>query len=109
MLKQPPKQPEYRRNRAHGEFVRGLRSAFAEAGHDYGGGDGGRSALMEAIVSSTAERFELKSVSQGEAEQATTLPHRKVTKFLHGTEGAWNSTRKLHRDREMGQRPEFGC
>lgn len=105
MLKQPPKQPDYRRNRPHGDFVRGLRSAFATAGHDREG----RSALMEAIVSSTAERFELEPVSQAEAEQATALPHRKVTRFLHGDGGKWNATRKLHEAREMGQRPEFGC
>lgn len=80
MLKQPPKQPEYRQNRPHGKFVRGLRGAFADAGHARTSPSGGRSELIEAIVKATSDRLDLNEISQQEAEEAMLLPHRKVTR-----------------------------
>ena len=71
LLKQPKRQPAYRENRPHGNFVKALK-----------GDIGSRSELVAALTAAAAERLELHEVSLQEAEQALSVPHRKVTTLV---------------------------
>ena len=71
LLKMPPRQPEYRRGRAHGDFVRGLAESVAD-----------RDAFCNALAAAVATRLPLQQVSLEEVEAVAKLPHRSVTKLI---------------------------
>ena len=69
LLQLPKRRPEYRADRPHGDFVRGLKAS----------GVPDRSELLAAIVHAAASRLELTEVGVDEAAGALAAPHRKVT------------------------------
>ena len=71
LLKMPPRQPEYRKGRAHGDFVRGLGHSLAD-----------RDAFCAALAAAVSARLPLQEVSLQEAEAIAKLPHRAVTTLV---------------------------
>lgn len=72
LLQEPRKRPEYRAERPHGDFIRGLKAT----------GLRDRTALLDAIVDATSERVDLTEVGIGEVQAALGAPHRQVTKVV---------------------------
>lgn len=69
LLQMPKKRPEYRADREHESFLRSLSAA----------GVPDRSELVQAIISATADRFDLHEATAADTEEALATPHRKVT------------------------------
>eukprot|EP00966_Prymnesium_polylepis_P286455 6617226-Prymnesium_polylepis.2 len=71
LLKMPPRQPEYRKGRSHGDFVRGLSDSVAD-----------RDGFCAALAAAVAARLPLDEVPLAEAEAVAQLPHRAVTRLV---------------------------
>lgn len=99
LLKLPKRRPEYRAGRPHNDFVRGLRESV-----------GSRPLLMEALVGAVSERFELVPVPLAEAEEATYLPHRKVTRLIHSEGGPFAAATRIQEKHDSALPGcDFGC
>lgn len=72
LLRMPKRQPDYRAQRPHASFVRGLGDSLPCRRHQFG----------EALVRAIGERWELVPASVEEAEEAIARSHRKVTRML---------------------------
>ena len=70
LLRMPARRPEYRADRSHGQFVRGLAASGVPE----------RSQLMSALLGAVGERFNLQEVSVQEALPALAVEHRKTTR-----------------------------
>ena len=68
----PARQPEYRKSRPHGEFVRGLSDSIND-----------RDGFCDALVASVATRLTLQEVSLAEAMAVMKIPHRAVTALVN--------------------------
>jgi hypothetical protein len=68
LLRQPAKQPEYRRHRPHESFVQGLSASLPC-----------RDAFGRALVAAAGARFDLEQVQIEEALPALEAKHRSVT------------------------------
>lgn len=71
LLKMPPRQPEYRKGRMHGDFVRGLSASVSD-----------RDGFCAALAKAVSTRLPLQQASLAEAEAIANLPHRSVTKIV---------------------------
>ena len=71
LLRMPPRQPEYRKGRGHGEFVRGLAESVPD-----------RDAFSTALAEAMDARLTLQEVSLQHAEESLKLPHRQVTTLV---------------------------
>lgn len=71
LLRMPKRQPDYRAQRPHASFVRGL-GAVLPCRRQFG----------DALARAIAQRWELVPASLEEAEEAIGRPHRKVTRVL---------------------------
>ena len=72
-LRMPPRQPAYRAERAHNQFVRGLSEALPS-----------REGFLDALTAATGDRLPLQSVGLEETHEALRTAHRQVTKLLPG-------------------------
>jgi len=70
LLKSPKKQPEYRENRTHDDFVATLKSKYTEIGKEEESEDKRRELLLGAVYESLQEQrdFEVRSISFDAAE-----------------------------------------
>lgn len=71
LLQHPARQPEYRRQRAHEQFVQGLGAVLPN-----------RDAFGEALVAAAGQRFDLEAVELEEALPALETSHRRVTTLV---------------------------
>ena len=71
LLRMPAKQPEYRANRTHSDFVRGLGDALAD-----------RTGFVEALAAAAGAGFDMSEASLDDASAALDVPHRKITRLL---------------------------
>jgi lipoate-protein ligase A len=92
LLKSPRKQPEYRENRTHDDFVATLKSKYTEIGKEEESEDKRRELLLGAVYESLREHrdFEVRSVSFDAAENV----------LLDYNENVKPSTVKLWCDKE---------
>ena len=92
LLKSPKKQPEYRENRTHDDFVATLKSKYTEIGKEEESEDKRRELLLGAVYESLREHrdFEVRSVSFDAAENV----------LLDYNENVKPSTVKLWCDKE---------
>ena len=71
LLRQPKKQPAYREDRPHGDFVRGLGAALPD-----------RTAFVDALGDAVGRRMALEPVGVEAAEAALAREHRRVTTLV---------------------------
>ena len=69
LLRMPAKRPEYRANRPHADFIRGLAAAGVQD----------RGSLIASLLGAAAARLELTEVGLEETDAAMAAPHRKST------------------------------
>ena len=72
LLRMPASRPEYRADRPHDDFIRGLADA----------GVPDRDTFVAALIAATSERLELTEVSIDETRAAVAAPHRKMTRAV---------------------------
>ena len=71
LLKMPPRQPDYRAERSHRDFVRGLSAALPS-----------RATFLDALQKAVSERVQLVPTNIDEARIALSSPHRQTTRVL---------------------------
>lgn len=75
LLQMPKRQPDYRAQRPHSSFVRGLGKTLPC-----------RDEFDEALVEAVSRRWELVPVELDEVDDVLALPHRRVTRQLEPDE-----------------------
>jgi hypothetical protein len=72
LLRMPAKRPEYRANRPHADFIRGLAAA----------GVPDRGSFVASLLGAAAARLDLTEVGLEETHAAMAAPHRKSTRSV---------------------------
>ncbi len=71
VLKMPPKIPEYRNRRSHGDFLCRLNQYYAS-----------KDAFFEGVIAALGSRYSLQHITHEEVQAVRNVPHRKATEVL---------------------------
>ena len=73
LLRMPARQPDYRQQREHGDFVKGLAESIPSARPDE---------FVDELVRAASGSFDLQPATLDEAMHVLRMPHRQVTQLL---------------------------